>query len=168
VTALHPNARFLVVGPTEPDKADAVSRPELEAATAAGVMLIGARRDIERLYAAMDVFVLASHREGFPRSAMEAAAMGLPVIATNIRGCRQVVDDGRTGRLVPVENVASLVQAIGELVVDRPQRSVMGRAGRKKALEQFDDRRQVSITLHIYKTLMDRVRSRSSGSSDLG
>ena len=56
---------------------------------------------MERLYAAMDLFVLASYREGFPRSAMEAAAMGLPIVATDIRGCRQVVDHGRTGLLVP-------------------------------------------------------------------
>ncbi len=57
----------------------------------------GHRDDIETLYSAMDVFVLASHREGFPRAAMEAAAMGLPVVATDVRGCRQVVEDGRTG-----------------------------------------------------------------------
>ena len=67
-----------------------------------GVAFLGLRDDVEALYTAMDIYVLASHREGFPRSAMEAAAMGLPVVATDIRGCRQVVDDGRTGRLVPV------------------------------------------------------------------
>ena len=50
----------------------------------------------------MDVFCLPSHREGFPRAAMEAAASGLPVVATDIRGCRQVVEPGVTGALVPV------------------------------------------------------------------
>ncbi len=63
-------------------------------AESAGVRFLGMRDDVDRLYAAMDIFVLPSHREGFPRSAMEAAAMGLPVVATDIRGCRQVVADG--------------------------------------------------------------------------
>jgi glycosyltransferase involved in cell wall biosynthesis len=66
-------------------------------ATADGVRLVGFSDRPERYYAAADLFVLASHREGFPRAAMEASAMGLPVIATDIRGCRQVVDDGVTG-----------------------------------------------------------------------
>ena len=79
-----------------------------------------------RLYAGMDVHVLASHREGFPRSAMEAAAMGLPVVATNIRGCRQVVDDGVTGRLVAVRDPRALAAAIGELAGDPELRRRFG------------------------------------------
>ena len=59
-----------------------------------GVHFLGGRADVDWLYAGMDVFVLASHREGFPRTPMEAAAMGLPVVATDIRGCRQVVEHG--------------------------------------------------------------------------
>ena len=58
----------------------------------------------------MDVFVLASHREGFPRAAMEATAMGLPVVATDVRGCREVVDAGVTGTLVPVGDAAALAR----------------------------------------------------------
>ncbi len=67
----------------------------------AGVVFLGQRDDVDRCYAAMDVFVLASHREGFPRAAMEAAAMGLPVVATDVRGCREVVDAGDHRRARP-------------------------------------------------------------------
>ena len=103
---------MLAVGPDEPDKPDALPREMVTAAEEAGVRFLGMRDDVDRLYAAMDIFVLPSHREGFPRSAMEAAATGLPVVATDIRGCRQVVADGVTGLLVPVEDPEALRAAI--------------------------------------------------------
>lgn len=78
----HPRVRFVVVGPADLDKADAITQDQLDRATGdAGVTFLGMRDDVEQLYPAMDLYVLASHREGFPRSAMEAAAMGLPVVA---------------------------------------------------------------------------------------
>ncbi len=101
VRAVHPEARLVVAGPADPDKADGVTQAELDRAEQAGVRFLGMVDDVETLYAALDLYVLASHREGFPRSAMEAAAMGLPVVATDIRGCRQVVDHDTTGLLVP-------------------------------------------------------------------
>jgi glycosyltransferase involved in cell wall biosynthesis len=112
------------------------------------------RDDVERLYPAMDLYVLASYREGFPRSAMEAAAMGLPVVATDIRGCRQVVDHGVNGLLVPVRDALALATAIGELVGDETRRRALGAAARTKALAEFDDRRQVAITLAVYDRLL--------------
>ena len=152
--ASHPAARFVVAGPADPDKADAITAEEVDrAATEAGVVLLGMREDVERLYAAFDCYVLASWREGFPRSAMEAAAMGLPLVLTDIRGCRQVVDDGVNGRLVPVRDPGALAAAIGELVADPDRRAAMGAASRAKARAEFDDRRQVAITLETYARL---------------
>jgi glycosyltransferase involved in cell wall biosynthesis len=154
VMAAHPRVRFMVVGPDEPDKRDAMTSDELVEAAAAGVIMLGSRHDVERLYAAMDLYVLASHREGFPRSAMEAAAMGLPIIATDIRGCRQVVDDGLTGRLIPVADSRALARAIMVLAADGARRRDMGLAARAKAVAEFDDRRQVAITLSVYDELL--------------
>lgn len=150
----HPAARVVVAGPADPDKADAITEDELDRAAAeAGVVLLGMREDVERLYTAFDCYVLASWREGFPRSAMEAAAMGLPLVLTDIRGCRQVVEDGVNGRLVPVRDPAALAAAIGELVADAGAREVMGTASRARAIAEFDDRRQVAITLEAYARL---------------
>jgi glycosyltransferase involved in cell wall biosynthesis len=104
----------------------------------------------------MDLYVLASHREGFPRSAMEAAAMGLPIIATDIRGCRQVVDHGVNGLLVPVRDAARLAAAITSLVDDPDRRRRMGEASRRRAVTEFDDRRQVATTLETYERLLGR------------
>jgi glycosyltransferase involved in cell wall biosynthesis len=163
VVAEHPRVRFVVVGPTDLDKADAITQAELDEAAAGGVTFLGMRDDVERLYRAMDLYVLASHREGFPRSAMEAAAMGLPIVATDIRGCRQVVDDGGTGHLVPVGDVPALSRAIGDLVGHRERRATMGAAARTKALEAFDDRRQIAITSSVYEQLRLRGPATARG-----
>ncbi|MGH9167447.1 MAG: GNAT family N-acetyltransferase [Acidimicrobiia bacterium] len=145
--------RFVVacVGPEDPDKPDALSLEALSEARRAGVRLLGMRADVERLYAAMDIFVLPSHREGFPRTAMEAAAMGLPIVATDIRGCREVVEHGVNGLLVRVGDVEALGAAIRRLGEDPEARRVMGAAGRRRAEERFDEREVVRIVLDTYR-----------------
>jgi glycosyltransferase involved in cell wall biosynthesis len=104
----------------------------------------------------MDVFVLASHREGFPRAAMEAAATSRPVIATDVRGCRQVVDDGRNGLLVPVRDPLALREAIAALGTDPDRRARMGEQSREVAQERFDERRVVEIVLETYRNVARR------------
>jgi glycosyltransferase involved in cell wall biosynthesis len=147
------NSRFrlIVVGPDDPGKADSLSRAEIHRAEADGVKFLGLRHDVENLYPAFDFYVLASHREGFPRSAMEAAAMGLPVVATDIRGCRQVVDHERTGILVPVRSAGDLADALERLSQDGPLRATMGAAARDKAVKEFDQRRVIDLTLAAYE-----------------
>ncbi|HUV10461.1 MAG TPA: glycosyltransferase family 4 protein [Acidimicrobiia bacterium] len=147
-------AVFVAAGPTDPEKADALDVEDLDAARAAGFRLLGMRDDVDVLYAAMDVFVLASHREGVPRAAMEAAAMGLPIVATDIRGCREVVDDGLNGVLVPPRDVPALTAALETLVASPSRRSAMGRAGRRIALERFDERRVVDLVMATYRSLL--------------
>jgi glycosyltransferase involved in cell wall biosynthesis len=152
----HPNVRFVVAGPSEFDKADAIGQDELDRVVDEGVHILGMHREIERLYPAMDLFVLASHREGFPRSAMEAAAMGLPMVMTDIRGGRQVVDHRLTGLLVPPRDPDALAAAITRLADDPALRQRMGLAARAKALREFDFRRQVELTLTVYANLLSR------------
>jgi len=156
VGAIHPirKIRFVVIGPHEPDKADALDELTVARARADGVNMVGHRDDVEDLYQAMDLYVLASYREGFPRSAMEAAASGLPIVATDIRGCRQVVDHGETGLLVPVRDAGALASAIGRLATDPELRSRMGAAALAKARTAFDDRHQIQITLATYERLL--------------
>jgi glycosyltransferase involved in cell wall biosynthesis/ribosomal protein S18 acetylase RimI-like enzyme len=142
---------LVCVGPDDPDKADALPRDLIERARGNGVRFLGMRTDVDRLYAAMDVFVLASHREGFPRAAMEAAAMGLPIVATDIRGCREVVEEGVTGLLVPVREPAGLREAITWLGDDEELRSEFGRQARIRAEERFDERKVVEIVMDTYR-----------------
>jgi len=154
VAAAHPDAVLVVVGPDDPDKADAVPRELIDGAEACGVRFLGLRSDVEELYHAMDLYVLASHREGFPRSAMEAAATGLPIVATDIRGCRQVVTDGANGLLVPVDDESALADAIGRLVADGHLRRRMGVAAVDRARREFDQQRCIHITLATYDRLL--------------
>ena len=148
--ATQAGTTLLCIGPEDPDKPDALSPAERAVAEAAGVRFLGMRDDVDRLYRAMDLFVLPSHREGFPRSAMEAAACGLPVVATDIRGCRQVVAPGETGLLVPVRDAAALGEAIAELAADPARRAAMGVAARRRAEACFDERQVVERVLAAY------------------
>jgi glycosyltransferase involved in cell wall biosynthesis len=151
VTALPPRARVAVIGFDDPAKHDAVDPRRVAAARSAGVKLLGGRHDVDWLYAGMDVFVLASHREGFPRAAMEASAMGVPVVATDIRGCRQVVDHEVTGLLVPPRDPRALATALLRLVDEPELRARMGSAGRERARRDFDQQRCIDLTLSAYE-----------------
>ena len=157
-----PNVLFVVVGGSDSDKSDAIGPQEREAASRRGRMVFaGGRTKMEEVYEAFDMFVLPSHREGFPRSAMEAAASGLPVIATDIRGCRQAVSHGVSGLLVPLRDPPRLAAAIEELAADEELRRRMGAAGRRKAEAEFDDRAVVAKTLSAYERVLDPDRSSS-------
>jgi glycosyltransferase involved in cell wall biosynthesis len=147
--------RLVVVGGVDPEKPDSLSPEVIDRARARGVQLLGHRDDVDRLYAAMDAFVLASHREGFPRAAMEASAMALPVVATDVRGCREVVDPGVTGALVPVRDPAGLADALRGLE-DPARRTQLGAAARARALRCFDEATVVDLVLHTYREIASR------------
>ena len=155
----HPEIVFVVVGGSDPEKADAIPSEQLDAARRRGrLVFAGKRDDIEDVYPAFDLFVIPSYREGFPRSAMEAAASGLPVIATDIRGCRQAVSHGQSGLLVPIHDADRLASAIETLAVDPALRRSMGAAGRRKAEAEFDDQSVVSKTLDAYERVLTPVK----------
>jgi glycosyltransferase involved in cell wall biosynthesis len=139
-----------IIGPVDPDKPDALPADMIERAERAGVRFLGMRKDMEDLYSAMDLFILPSHREGFPRAAMEAAAMGLPVVATDIRGCRQVVRQGINGLLIPVRDPAAIRDAIRALGEDPATRAEMSRASRDIAIAEFDEKKVVAIVIDTY------------------
>ncbi len=101
------------------------------------VHVIGMTSEPEKYMAAADIFCLASYREGFGLSLIEAAAAGLPAVASRIYGVTDAVVDGVTGLLVPVRDVHALAQAVGQLVEQPSLRENLGFAARKRAQEQF-------------------------------
>ncbi len=103
------------------------------------VRFLGYRSDMPDLMRAADIFTLPSHREGMPRSIIEAMLSGLPVVATDIRGSREEVIDGETGLLVPVRDPTRLAEALSALVADDECRNRMGTAGRLRAVANFDE-----------------------------
>ena len=144
--AERPDLELLVVGPFEsqdplPPEVENVLR------TDSRVHLTGMDWETPPLYAAMDVVVLPTYREGFPVVPMEAAAMELPVVATEVPGCVDAVQDGVTGTLVPPRDAAALTEAIRRYLVDPELRRKHGRAGRERMLREF---RQEDIWAELY------------------
>lgn len=152
---LNPGIVMLAVGPHEPGKRDAIPAQVIDDLERRQmVRFLGMRTDMPQLYAAMDVFVLPSYREGFPRSAVEAAAMGRPLVLTGIRGCREVVTDGENGYLVPVRDVETMVDRVRRLISDPALRARFGAASRRRALAEFDEQRVIATTVDVYNHLL--------------
>jgi glycosyltransferase involved in cell wall biosynthesis len=158
----HANWKFVVVGPRENGRRHgAISGDEIAALRATGsVFFLDWRDDVSKWYAAMDIFVLPSHREGVPRACMEAAAMELPVITSDIRGCREVVEGGKTGILVPMKDLRSLVQAIESLVGDEERRVRFGKNGREHVLKNFDHTLVLQRLCNFYSVLQSGLQAR--------
>lgn len=128
---------LLVVGPMECH--DPLSEQTEEAIrTSPNIHWAGQNWDTPPFYAAMDLVVLPSYREGFPVVPLEAAAMQLPVVATRVIGCVDAVVDGHTGTLVPPRDAGSLRQAIGAYVENPGLRRQHGEAARERVLRDFD------------------------------
>jgi glycosyltransferase involved in cell wall biosynthesis len=104
------------------------------------VTFTGFRSDIPELLGLVDIFTLPSYREGLPRSILEAMAMELAIVATDIRGCREAVLDGQTGFIVPPRNSEKLADALGQLLADPKLREKFGKAGRQRVEAEYDER----------------------------
>jgi len=113
--------------------------PALAAAAGLGeaVRFLGHRDDLPVLLAAADVVALPSRGEGLPLAVLEALAAGRPVVATDVGGNREAVEDGRTGRLVAPGDPGALAVAIAELLADGEARRRIGEQGRRVALERY-------------------------------
>lgn len=136
----HPEARFLLVGQIDQNPTS-LRTDELAAYVDERIVeWPGAVRDVRPWLEQANVFVLPSYREGVPRSTLEAMACGLAVITTDAPGCRETVENGRNGILVPVRDVDRLADAMLRLVRDPEQRSMMGRNSREYAERRFDAR----------------------------
>jgi glycosyltransferase involved in cell wall biosynthesis len=146
-----PDVRFCIVGEIDVRNPSAVAEETVRAWQNEGVIeWFGHTDEVRPHIARADMVVLPSYREGMPRSLMEASAMGKPVIATDVVGCREVVEHGRTGLLVPVRDSEALAKAIIELARDPEQRARMGAAGREKMLREFDERFVIESAIRAY------------------
>jgi N,N'-diacetylbacillosaminyl-diphospho-undecaprenol alpha-1,3-N-acetylgalactosaminyltransferase len=146
--ARYPDAVFLLAGDVDQGNPSSATREFLM--NQPHVRWLGPRTDIAELTALCDVYVLPSYREGVPRTLLEAASMGKPIVTTDTVGCREVVEDGINGILVPVRDSEALAQGIATLLDDPAMRERMGRAGREKAVREFDVRHVVQQYLELY------------------
>lgn len=150
------DVELLIAGTPDPTNPDSLTRDEAEGWTGrAGVTWLGHVRDIATVWARASIAVLPSHGEGVPKSLLEAAACGRAMIATDVPGCRDVVRDGETGLLVPVDDAKALAEAIRRLANAPDLRARYGAAARKLAVERFSDRVIGRQTVELYRTVLN-------------
>lgn len=147
----HPEVRFLLVGGLDTANPSCLSEATLRAAEAAGdVEWLGHRTDIADILAGASIYCLASYREGLPKSLIEAAAAGLPLITTDTSGCREVVTDGVNGLLVPVADGPAIAAAVVSLLENEPLRRQLGAAARADAEARFSLHHIVHAQISLY------------------
>jgi len=153
-----PSLRLLVVGPWEvhdPLPTETVSRLR----TDSSIHLVGEVSEPARYLASLDVFTLPSYREGFGTVVLEAASMGLPVVASRVPGLVDSVEDGVTGRLVAARDSASLAAGLRSFLLNSEIRESQGKAGRIRVLRDFRDDALTTATFTEY----DRLRAQYVG-----
>lgn len=162
-------ALFLIVGdslPSDRDQFAPVLKEEVAKAGLTSSFLFTGHTDrVSDYLRIMDMFVLPSYREGFPRSIVEAMSSGLPVVTTDIRGCREAVVHGETGLIVPARDGQALGKAVERLLANPREAAAMGRAGRRRAVELYDERTVqrrfvdfIDLAVHRTKTLRQTSR----------
>lgn len=162
VKARHPQARFQLLGAVGSENRSAIDRPTVDAWVAEGVVdYLGTTADVRPAIAASSCVVLPSYREGAPRTLIEAAAMARPLIATDVPGCRAVVDRDVSGFLCEVRNAESLAAAMQRFLNLSPEaQQAMGAAGRAKMEREYD---QV-LVVDAYRAALDIIAHGRRGS----
>lgn len=155
-----PKVKLLVAGGLDLEKKDAIIPSIIKKyGIDNNVIFLGETMDIDKIYALIDIFVLPSYREGLGISIIEASAMEKPVVATDIRGCRESVSNGKTGILVPARNPVKLMEAIIYLLENPQERIKFGINGRKKALIEFDENLVFDRIIREYNRLIKERQS---------
>ena len=149
------NARFAIAGRTDPGNPASIPDEQIEAwKESEALEWWGWQDDMPAALARADIFCLPSYREGVPNALLEAAACGLPIVTTDVPGCRDVVAHGVNGYLVPVRNTEGLAQELERLITDRDLRHHMGTAGRYIAVNQFSTTKVNKETLAVYELFL--------------
>ena len=149
------DARFILVGDTDPENPAAVPPYQLAAWNSSGVVeWWGRREDMPNVFAQAHVVCLPSYYgEGVPRVLIEAAASGRPIVTTDAPGCREIVRHGENGLLVPVRDAVDLASALEKLIADPALRRKMGANGRSLAVSEFSVEKITRQTLALYQEL---------------
>lgn len=135
--------------------ADAISKEELESrCDGKYIQWLGFQKDMESVLERCHIIAFPSYyREGVPKSLIDACAVGRPIVTTNSIGCKDVVDDGVNGFLIPIKNSDALAEKLQILAGDKELRIKMGKAAREKAEREFSLEKVVQKHLEIYQSL---------------
>jgi len=155
VVSVQPDVRLVIAGEMMESERDQTTKHTFRKRIREipNIDYLGFVEDVPELLHQVDAFVLPSHREGVPRSIIEAMATAKPVIATNIRGCREEVVDGKTGYLVEVQDETQLARRMLDLVEQPDVASEMGRAGFERAMKHFNEADVIKRQLNLFSNL---------------
>jgi glycosyltransferase involved in cell wall biosynthesis len=149
------DVELLIAGTPDPTNPDSLTEEDARAwAQRPGITWLGQVRDISTVWARAHIAVLPSLHEGVPLSLLEAAACGRPMVATDVPGCRDIVCDGETGLLVPVNDAPALAAAIDTLAKAPELRARLGAAARRLAVERFSAGAIGQQTVDLYRSLV--------------
>ena len=153
------DARLLIAGTPDPANPDSVTLEEAQQWSGEpGITWLGHVNDITSLWRDSHIAALPSHREGLPKSLLEAAACGRPMVATDAPGCREIVIHEETGLLVPIEDPQALAKAIGELVASQELRARYGAAARRLVVDKMSAQAIGAATVALYEEQLQRVQ----------
>lgn len=153
------DVRLLIAGDPDPANPDSVSLEEARQWNSEpGITWLGHVEDIASLWRRSHIAALPSHREGLPKSLLEAAACGRPLIATDAPGCREIVIPEQTGLLVPIEDPPALADAISVLAASQELRARHGAAARQLVVEKMSARSIGSAIVALYEEQLQRAR----------
>ena len=148
--------KLIMVGDIAQNERDKDTKEKIEKYKAnPNIIFAGYREDINNILYITDIFCLPSYREGMPRTIIESMAMNCAVIATDIRGSREEVVDGKTGFLIPISSINILTDKIKELIEDDKLLQEMKIAGRRRAEKLFNEKEIVKEQIGIFNKLLD-------------
>ena len=154
--ALNPHCRLVLVGKME-ENLDPLKPSTLKKILALkGIRAVGEKRNDELIawYAASDCFVLPSYREGFPNTVLEAGAMGLPSIVTDINGSREIVENGKNGIIIPPKDENALIEAMQQMLDNDSKRDSMASAARPMIASRFEKSYVQQCLLDFYHEIL--------------
>jgi glycosyltransferase involved in cell wall biosynthesis len=153
------NVRLLIVGDFEPHRGNLPEKVLAIIQNHPGIIRISFTDQIELYYLIMNILVLPTRREGFPYTIIEAGAMGIPVIATNVTGCVDAVIDNQTGLLVSSESSGELMHAIRKLLYDKQLALRMGQQARERIIKKFSSDKLSDLHIQLYQELINETGS---------
>ncbi len=156
--------RLTLCGDIDPGNRSSASKSDVDEWQSRGLFDDAGRVDhVAPILRDADIVVLPSYREGTPRSLLEAMAVGRPIVTTDVPGCRNVVDEGQNGFLVPAKEHEGLATALETLIIDSKLRETMGQSSRRLAEDKFDEQIVIDQIVGVYRRLAPELVPAAAG-----
>jgi glycosyltransferase involved in cell wall biosynthesis len=144
----HQNLKLLLIGAPE-DLNPLETETDREIISNPSIIAVGHQSDVRKFLIASNLFLFPSYREGFPQALLQASALGIPCVATNINGCNEMIEDGKTGLLIQPKSVEAIVEACEKLIQNSQASEKMGKLAQQFVLKNFEQQ-QLWKAIHTF------------------